>query len=92
MDLQVLAAGAQVAGLARLASHLTGRQIVPGLAIVTVLLLTLVILFGPAGPLSRPRRLTRLSRTADRTIHVTEPGDSAKDVAGDVPGEQARST
>jgi len=66
MDLQAVAAvtrRAPAAIVARAASHLTGRQIVPALMIVTVLLLTLVILFGPGGPLSAPRRKARRSRT-----------------------------
>ncbi len=79
MDLQAIpsgnagAAATAVAAVARAASHLTGRQIVPALATVTVLLLTLVILFGPEGPLSASRRLTRPSRTASQPADSAEP-------------------
>lgn len=59
MDLTAVAAVAPVATVNQAASHLSGRQIVPGLAIVTVLLLTLVILFGPGGPLSGALRSVR---------------------------------
>jgi hypothetical protein len=61
-DLRAVAAGtnsAATATVAHAASHLTGRQIVPALVMVTVVLLTLAILFGPEGPLSAPRRQTR---------------------------------
>lgn len=44
MDMQALAT---VATVAHAASHLKSRQYVPALAIITVLLLTLVIMFGP---------------------------------------------
>ena len=84
MDLQAVAARthrAPAATVARAASHLTGRQIVPTLMIVTVLLLTLVILFGPEGPLSAPRRQARRSRTATPPADAADPREPPADVA-----------
>ena len=44
MDMQALAT---VAAVAQAASHLKSRQVIPALAIITVLLLAAVIVFGP---------------------------------------------
>jgi hypothetical protein len=90
MELTVLAR-APVAAAAQAASHLTGRQIVPGLVIITVLLLTLVILFGPGGPLAGTRRRGRASRTADRPVHAADLRDPPEDGRGAVPGEEVGS-
>ncbi|HTR94716.1 MAG TPA: hypothetical protein VMI73_23550 [Trebonia sp.] len=81
MNLEALASGTPVAAIAHAASHLTGRQVVPGLAIVTVLLLTLVILFGPEGPGPGLRRQPRASRAADRPVDAADPRDPPKDAA-----------
>ena len=85
MDLTVLAAGAPAATVAHAASHLTGRQVVPGLAIITVLLLALTILYGPGGPRPRPRRPARLSRAASRPVHAADQRDPPEDVAAPSP-------
>ena len=44
MDMQALAT---VAAVAQAVTHLKSRQYVPALALITVLLLTAVIVFGP---------------------------------------------
>ena len=82
MNLAALATGTPVAAVAQAASHLTGRQVVPGLVIITVLLLALVIAFGPRG-----RGQDGGSRTADGPVDAADLRDPAKDVAGAVPGE-----
>ena len=82
MNLEALATGTPVAAVAQAASHLTGRQVVPGLVIITVLLLALVIAFGPRG-----RDQDGGSRTADGPVDAADLRDPAKDVAGAVPGE-----
>lgn len=73
------------AAAAQAASHLTSHQVVPGLAIITVLLLTLVILFGPRDRDRDPD--PRESRTADRPVDAADLRDPAKDVAGSVRGK-----
>ena len=73
------------AAAAQAASHLTSHQVVPGLAIITVLLLTLVILFGPSDRDRDPD--PRESRTADRPVDAADLRDPAKDVAGSVRGK-----
>jgi hypothetical protein len=87
MNLEALATGTPVATIAHAAPHLSGRQIVPGLAIITVLLLALVIWFGPRDRDQDPGD----SPTADRPVHATDLGDPPKDDAGAVPGQEARS-
>jgi hypothetical protein len=72
MDLRVVATRIPAASVARAASHLSGRQVVPALVIVTALLLTLAILFGPDGPLSAPRRLARRSRAASQPVDTAD--------------------
>ena len=85
MNLEALATGTPVAAVALAASHLTGRQVVPGLVVITLLLLALVIAFGPR---DRDRdKDPGGSRTAGRPVHAADLRDPAKDVAGTVPGE-----
>jgi hypothetical protein len=73
------------AAAAQAASHLTSHQVVPGLAIITVLLLTLVIVFGPRNRDRDPA--PRQSPAGDRPVHAADPRDPAKDVAGPVSGK-----
>jgi hypothetical protein len=83
MSLQALATGTPVAAVAQAASHLTGRQVVPGLVVITLLLLALVIVFGPRDRDQDPGD----SRTDDRPVRAADLRDPAEDVAGTVPGE-----
>jgi len=81
VNLEALATGTPVATIAHAASHLTGRQVVPGLAIVTVLLLTLAILFGPGGPRPGLRRKARAARADGRPVDAAELRDPPADAA-----------
>jgi len=84
MTLEAFAAGTPVATVAQAASHLTGRQVVPGLVIITVLLLALVIWFGPRDSGRDPGD----SRTADGPVHAADLRDPPEDFPGAVTGEE----
>ncbi len=84
MTLEALAAWTPVATVAQAASHLTGRQVVPGLAIITVLLLALVIWFGPR----ESERDRGDSRTADGPVHAADLRDPPEDFRAAVTGDE----